>query len=152
MAFKNLLFLNPVDFNYFFQLNGDRQPVYVKCNKMILRLHADDRIAVGEVAPNSLQKESLRLSKIDPISLELVRVSPQPIGLIECTVDLIFRDKNMAIEIGKATQLNEEEIMTEIRNLFANKQINQREIFAIYVMEKLMVLKVTIDRIEAIDA
>ena len=42
--------------------------------------------------------------------------------------------------------------MTEIRNLFANKQINQREIFAIYVMEKLMVLKVTIDRIEAIDA
>ena len=58
----------------------------------------------------------------------------------------------MAVEIGKATQLNVEEIMTEIRNLFANKQINQREVFAIYVMEKLLVLKITIDRIEAIDA
>ena len=121
LAFKNLLYLNPEDFNYFFKLNGDRQPVYVKCKKMVLRLHADDRIAVGEVAPNSLQKEALRLSKIEPIVLELVRVTPQPIGLIECTIDLIFRDKNMAVEIGKATQLNVEEIMTEIRNLFANK-------------------------------
>ena len=63
----------------------------------------------------------MRLSKIDPMALELFRVSSNPVGVIECSIDLIYRDKNMPVEIGKATQLDEEEIMTAIKLLFTGK-------------------------------
>ena len=108
LAMKNMLYLHPNDFDVFFKQNGSRQPVFVKCKQMVMRLAADDRINVGELGCSSLQKEFLRLSKIDDINIELMKVNENnPLGLVECSLDIIFRDEKMPLEFGKATQLNE---------------------------------------------
>lgn len=76
-AFKNMLFMNPEDFQYYLQHNGNRKPVFVKVKTMILRLEALDSINVGEVAASSIQKEAMRISKIDNIRVEPYRVKDE---------------------------------------------------------------------------
>ena len=66
----------------------------------------------GEVGASALQKEALRMSKIDTtLRLELARVtSPNPLSTVELGVDLIFMDNSVPREPGKPLALEQNEI------------------------------------------
>ena len=48
--------------------------------------------------------------------------------------------------------MDDKEIATKMLELFNGKVINQREIFALQIMNDQIVVKITVDRIESIDA
>jgi len=73
-AFKNMLFVHPQDYNTFFEQNGRRDPVYVEVKNHVLRLAALDSIGVGEFGASALQKEAMKISKIDTIRISVKKV------------------------------------------------------------------------------
>jgi len=53
-AFKNCLFLNPEDYQFFLQSNGNRKPVFVKAKGLVMRLESLDGINAGEIGASAL--------------------------------------------------------------------------------------------------
>ena len=92
-AFKNCLFLNPADYQGYFEANGGRFPVYVKAKSMVLRLEKLEDIQAGSFGASALQKEAMRISKIDTLRVDPIRVTDEnPLSTVECLVDVIFLD------------------------------------------------------------
>ena len=98
--------MNPVDYQGFLQQNGSRKPVYVKAKTLVLRLEPLDGITQGEIGASALQKEAMRVSKIDTIRVEHYRVKDEnPLTSVECAVDVIFVDNSLPREPGKPLPL-----------------------------------------------
>lgn len=69
------MYLNPADYQIYLEANGGRAPVYVKAKAMILRLEKLDEIAPGSFGASALQKEAMRISKIDTLRIDPIRVT-----------------------------------------------------------------------------
>lgn len=150
-AFQNCLFLNPADYSVYLQQNGSRKPVYVKVKTLVLRLEPLEGITQGEVGASALQKEAMRVSKIDTIRVEHVRVKDEnPLTSAECTIDVIFVDNALPREPGKPIPLEQTEISEAITKLFREKFLNKGELFPIAMRDGAIVLKVCIQAIEAL--
>jgi vesicle-fusing ATPase len=100
-AFKNMLFVHPQDFKEFLAQNGNREPVYVEVKNHVLRLAPLDSIGIGEFGASALQKEAMRISKIDTIKIAVKRVREEnPLGGITCDLSLIFCAPDAPMEQG----------------------------------------------------
>ena len=96
-----------------------RKPVYVKAKTLILRLEPLEGINVGEFGASALQKEALRISKIDTLRLDLARITNENLlATAECMLDVIFIDNKMPREPGRPVALEQTEIGEAISSLF----------------------------------
>ena len=103
----------------FLQQNDMRTPVYVKAKTLILKLEPLEGIEVGEFGASALQKEALRISKIDTLRLDLARIrNDNLLASAECMLDVIFIDNKMPREPGRPIALEQTEIGEAISNLF----------------------------------
>lgn len=99
---------------------------------MILRLEELDSINVGEAAASSIQKEAMRISKIDNIRVEPYRVKDEnPLQTVECGIDVIFINAEMPRQPGKPIAMEQSEIGEAIQALFETNYLNRGEIFPI---------------------
>ena len=74
----------------------------MKVKTFVLRLEPLEGIVVGEVGASAVQKEALRLSKIDNIRVEPFRVrDDNPLQTVECGIEVIFIDNKMERTPGK---------------------------------------------------
>ena len=110
-AFKNCMFLNPMDYNFYLEKNHNREPIYVKAKGMILRLESLDAINRGEFGASAMQKEAMRISKIDMLRIENYRVSDMnPLATVESLVDVYYIEPSLPREPGKPLALEQSEI------------------------------------------
>ena len=73
---------------------------------MVMRLESLEGITAGEIGASALQKEAMRVSKIDTIRIENARItSHNPLATVECLVDVIFIDNKHPREAGKPIAL-----------------------------------------------
>jgi len=73
---------------------------------MIMRLEQLDGIEAGTFGASALQKEAMRISKIDTLRIDTVRVTDEnPLATIECLLDVIFLDNSVPREPGKQLPL-----------------------------------------------
>jgi len=116
-----------------------------------LRLEPLDGIKQGEIGASALQKEAMRISKIDTIRVEHIRVRDEnPLNSAECTIDVIFVDNSLPREPGKPIPLEQTEISEAITKLFREKYLNKGETFPLALRNSAIVLKVSIQAIEAL--
>ena len=108
---------------------------------------------VGEVGASGLQREALRVSKIDnSLRLEYMRVtSSNPLSTVECGVNVFWIDNKMPREPGKPLGLDQTEIGEAICALFSTKQLNRGEKFAVAIRDGQVVLAVSINSFDALD-
>lgn len=116
-----------------------------------MRLESLDGINAGEIGASALQKEAMRISKIDTIRIDPYRVkNDNPLASVDCLVDVIFIDNQLPREPGKPIALEQTEIGAAIHQVFRDKYMNKSELFPMTVKEGQIVLKVTINAIEAL--
>lgn len=116
-----------------------------------MRLESLDGITQGEIGASALQKEAMRVSKIDTIKVEHVRVKDEnPLTSAECTIDVIFIDNALPREPGKPIPIEQTEISECIVKLFKEKFLNKGELFPIALRDGAIVLKIMIQAIEAL--
>ena len=72
-AFKNTIYVSPSDFKAFQAENG-KDEVFVKIKNFVMKLDALHTLAPNEFAASALQKEAMKISKIDEISMEPFRI------------------------------------------------------------------------------
>ena len=90
-AFKNCLFLSTKDYGALLDTAGGRQPLFVKAKGLVLRVEPLNAMRISEIGASAMQKEAMRVSKIDTIILDPVRVKDEnPLGSAECTIEVIF--------------------------------------------------------------
>ena len=100
-AFKNLLFVHPSAYKGFFAQNGNREPIYVEVKNFVLRLAPLDTLDAQEFGASALQKEAMRISKIDTIRIACKRVrEDNPLSGITCDLSLIFVNPDAPMEGG----------------------------------------------------
>jgi len=69
---------------------------------MVMRLESLSGINIGEIGASAMQKEAMRVSKIDTIRIECARITNMnPLATVECTVDVIFIDNKHPREPAK---------------------------------------------------
>jgi len=147
----NSMFLHPQDYNNFLRQNNNRQPVYVKAKGMVLRLEPLDGIVAGEFGASALQKEAMRISKIDKLRLDNHRVTNQnPLATVESSVEVIFIDNKMPREPGKPIALEQSEIGEAIVGAFSEKFVNRGEIFPLSLRSGQVVVKVQVNVVDAL--
>ena len=118
-------------------------PIYVKAKGMVLRLEPLEGINKGEFGASALQKESMRISKIDKLRIENYRVTNMnPLSSVESLVDVIFVDNAMPREPGKPIALEQSEIGQAIVAAFDQKFLNKNEIFPLSLRSGAVVLKI----------
>ena len=66
----NALFVNPQDYEPFLTRNGGRQPVFVNCKGFVMRLEQLGEMPVGELGASSMQKEMMRVDKIERMQIK----------------------------------------------------------------------------------
>jgi hypothetical protein len=69
----------------------------------VLRLAALDSIGVGEFGASALQKEAMRISKIDTIKIAIKKVKREdlnPLAAFTCELSLIFCSPDAPMEMG----------------------------------------------------
>lgn len=144
-AFMNSLFLHPRDFQYFKQQNDGQEPVFVKAKNFVMELESLSGIELGQIGAGACQKETLRLSKIDNLRIDVIRIkNDNPLETVECLIDAIFVDPKQPREPGKPLALEQNEIGEAITKLFSAKYLNRGEIFPMKLREGQVVIKVTI--------
>ena len=95
------MFVNPVDYKQFYKENGSREPVYVEVKNFVLRLESLDAIGVGEFGASALQKDAMRISKIDTIKMVTRRIKEEnPLSGIQCEINLIFCSPDAPMDGG----------------------------------------------------
>lgn len=148
-AFKNMLFVHPDAFKNFFSQNGNREPVFVEVKNFVLRLAPLDSIGVGEFGASSLQKDAMKISKIDTIKIALKKVrDDNPLGGLTVDLSLIFCNPDAPMEQG-LVKLETDQIKEAIQQAFDKKFINWGEIFPLTLLDGKLVLKVKVTKIES---
>lgn len=100
-AFKNNLFVHPSAYKGFFAQNGNREPIYVEVKNFVLLLEKLETLEAMEFGASALQKEAMRISKIDTIRIACKRVrEDNPLSGITCDLRLIFVNPDAPMEGG----------------------------------------------------
>jgi len=100
-AFKNNLFVHPSAYKGFFAQNGNREPIYVEVKNFVLLLEKLETLEAMEFGASALQKEAMRISKIDTIRIACKRVrEDNPLSGITCDLSLIFVSPDAPMEGG----------------------------------------------------
>ena len=90
-AFKNCLFLANKDYSAMLNTAGGGKPLFVKAKGLIMRVEPLNAMRISEIGASAMQKEAMRVSKIDTIILDPIRVKDEnPLGSAECTIEVIF--------------------------------------------------------------
>ena len=119
-----------MDYQFYLSANGDRKPVYVRAKTLIMRLEQLEEIEAGTFGASALQKEAMRISKIDTLRIDVKRVTDEnPLSTVEVLIDSIFLDNSVPREPGKSLSLEQGEISQGIVNLFKGKFLNKGECF-----------------------
>ena len=124
-AFKNAIFVNPQDYSKF---SKSQRRCFVTIKQFVFELCASDLMQEGTFGASALQKDMLRISKIDtsPIAISKARDLVQnPISQIEFTLELIKADP--ATLIGSIVELNVDELGDAMRKAYDGKMINSQE-------------------------
>ena len=75
--------------------------MFVEVKNFVLRLAPLDTIGTGEFGASALQKEAMRISKIDTIKIALKHVKDlNPLGGLVCDLSLIFCSPDAPMEGG----------------------------------------------------
>ena len=100
-AFNNILYLSRQDYATLRQASGlqAHQSSYVKAKSMVLKVDQLAELEAGTYGASSLQKEALRLSKIDNLVIRPANVKPSPLESLQVSVTQIWRDESF--EFGK---------------------------------------------------
>lgn len=118
---------------------------------MVLRLEQLAGINAGEIGASALQKEAMRISKIDTLSIESIRVKDDnPLATVECLMDVIFVDNKVPREPGKPIPLEQTEVGQAIASLFSDKYMNRGELFPLAIRDGTIVVKIQVQMIEAL--
>lgn len=148
-AFKNMLFVHPSAFKVFQQQNGNRTPIFVEVKNFVLRLAPLDSIGAQEFGASALQKEAMRISKIDTIKIGVKLIKEvNPLGGITVDLSLIFCSPDAPME-GGLVKLETDEIKEAIVQAFDGKFINWGEVFPLSLCDNKLVLKVKVTKIES---
>ena len=99
-AFKNTIYIGQNDYRMFVEEIG-KEPVYVKVKNFVMLLDQLHSLAPREFALSSLQKEAMKISKIDTITMEPLRIREHnPISTLELGIDTIHIDKDCDREVN----------------------------------------------------
>jgi hypothetical protein len=107
-AFKNAIFVHPVDYQKF---SKSTRKCFVQVKQFTFELQSCDLIEQGTFGASSLQKDMLRISKIDtsPITISKAQgLVENPIAQIEMTLELIKADAS--ILVGSIVELSCDEL------------------------------------------
>ena len=150
-AFYNNLYLNTVDYNKFLQQNGNRQPVFGKMKGFVLKLEALDcpDIPQGHYGSSGLQKEMMRVSKIESVDIGLERVrEPNPLIEVHLGIEHVFLDPSCPIEPTGVVKIDSEEIQKKLTSLYNGKYLNSSEQIPVQLKEGKLIIKVVVNSID----
>jgi len=92
-AYKNAVFLNPSDYQKF---SNSNRTCFVQIKQFILELKPLSDIPEGEFAASSLQKDMLRISKIDSVVIQKATgLQENPFNSVELALDLVYVDPSL---------------------------------------------------------
>ena len=147
-AFTNMIYVSQQAYGQFVEESG-KEPVYVKVKNFVLRLSQLHTLGPKEFAASSLQKEAMRIAKIDTVSMEPVRVrETNPLCALECSLDMVHMDPDCDREVGKAVVIEQDEILKAVAAAFDGKFINYGEQFPLALKEGKLIVKVKVNRLE----
>ncbi len=116
-----------------------------------MRLEQLEDIEAGTFGASALQKEAMRISKIDTLHIEIKRVTDEnPLSTVEVLIESIFLDNSVPREPGKPLPLEQGEISQGIVALFKGKFLNRGECFPLQLCEGKLVIKVVVNFIESL--
>lgn len=91
-AYHNAIFVNPADFDKL-DLYRYSNRYFVQIKQFVLELKRLPEIPVGEFAASSLQKDMLRISKIDSVQIQKARnLENNLLNSVEIVLDLVYCD------------------------------------------------------------
>ena len=92
----------------------------------------------------------MQIGKLDEFNIKLVKLRQHNLlSQVSITVDLVFSREDVPMQ-SKFLVIKEKDILTELRKLFADKYINNGEIFLLSLMNGGVIIKVIVDSVEAI--
>ena len=106
-AFKNNIYLSPQDYNEMLQMAGGRKPLFGRIKGLVLRIEPLADMRRTEIGASAMQKEAMRVSKIDTITIDPIKVKDDnPLATIECMIDVVFIDEKLPREPGRPLALD----------------------------------------------
>jgi hypothetical protein len=119
-AYRNAIFLNPADYARF---SSSKRICFVMIKAFVLELQPLQEIPEGEFAASSLQKDMLRISKIDSVMIQKASgLQENPLNSVEVLLDLVFADTTALT--GSIVELSSDEIGDVMLSLFKAKFLN----------------------------
>ena len=121
-AFKNAIFVNPADYAKY---SKSARKCFVTINKFVFELLPSELMQEGTFGASALQKDMLRISKIDtsPVAITKARdLVANPISQIDFMLELIKADPSTLV--GTIVELNVDELGDAMRAVYDGKIIN----------------------------
>jgi len=93
----------------------------------------------------------MRISKIDTISIELVRVkNPNPLNSLDVELEKIFIGEDQELDQGKV-KLDSDEVGEALQALYKGKFLNHGEQIPMPLRDGKLIVKVIVRKLESID-
>jgi|LauGreDrversion4_2_1035121.scaffolds.fasta_scaffold1975197_1 hypothetical protein len=124
-ALKNAIFVSPSDYQKY---SKSSRKCFVQIKQFIFELLPTDQMPDGQFGASALQKDMLRISKIDTSPLQITKARDlvqNPISQIDFILELIKADASTLV--GSIVELNVDELGEAMRQVYDGKIINLQE-------------------------